>query len=155
MRLQHWKTWEHQRSRRLASTSKRLHRGRSESFHNRHLHVAQRLTTPAPQNRHKNWFVEKGETSETWLQGADWVVDAIDNIPTKVDLLAYCHRNNLKVFSSMGAGAKCDPTRCQIADISNTYEDPLAKQIRVRLRKMGITHGIPYVESDAIFRVLF
>lgn len=97
---------------------------------------------------------KKGETSETWLQGADWVVDAIDNIPTKVDLLAYCHRNNLKVFSSMGAGAKCDPTRCQIADISNTYEDPLAKQIRVRLRKMGITHGIPYVESDAIFSCL-
>jgi tRNA A37 threonylcarbamoyladenosine dehydratase len=43
----------------------------------------------------------------------------------------------------MGAGAKCDPTRIQITDISNTYEDPLAKQIRVRLRKMGITHGIP------------
>lgn len=45
----------------------------------------------------------------------------------------------------MGAGAKSDPTRIQIADISNTYEDPLAKQIRVRLRKQGVTHGIPYV----------
>lgn len=58
---------------------------------------------------------KKGEESERWLDGADYVVDAIDNIETKVDLLTYCHKNNLKVFASMGAGAKADPTRVQIA----------------------------------------
>lgn len=43
----------------------------------------------------------------------------------------------------MGAGAKRDPTRVQIADISNTYEDPLARSVRTRLRKEGIVGGIP------------
>lgn len=58
---------------------------------------------------------KKGEESERWLDGADYVVDAIDNIDTKVDLLTYCHKNDIKVFASMGAGAKQDPTRVQIA----------------------------------------
>lgn len=56
----------------------------------------------------------KGE-SESWLDGADYVVDAIDNIDTKADLLTYCAKSGIKVFASMGAGAKRDPTRVQIA----------------------------------------
>ena len=62
------------------------------------------------------------------------LTDAIDNIGTKVELLAYCVQNNIKVFSSMGAGAKSDPTRIQIADISATHYDPLARAVRQRLR---------------------
>ena len=62
------------------------------------------------------------------------MLDAIDNIGTKVELLAHCVRNNIKVFSSMGAGAKSDPTRIQIADISATHYDPLARAVRQRLR---------------------
>lgn len=42
-------------------------------------------------------------------------MDAIDNIDTKADLLAHCHEQGIKVFASMGAGAKKDPTRVQIA----------------------------------------
>ena len=77
------------------------------------------------------------------LEGADWVVDAIDNITTKAQLLAHCHKSKLKVFSSMGAGAKMDPTRVQIADISTTSEDPLARVVRQNLRSHGIHSGIP------------
>ncbi|RSH90862.1 hypothetical protein EHS25_010038 [Saitozyma podzolica] len=84
----------------------------------------------------------KGD-GEALLDGADWVVDAIDNIDTKVDLLTHCHKKGIKVFSSMGAGAKRDPTRVQIADISATYEDPLARSVRRRLRVNGITSGVP------------
>jgi tRNA A37 threonylcarbamoyladenosine dehydratase len=62
------------------------------------------------------------------------LTDAIDNIGTKVELLAYCVQNDVKVFSSMGAGAKSDPTRVQIADISATHYDPLARAVRQRLR---------------------
>ncbi|PWN24176.1 hypothetical protein BCV69DRAFT_280070 [Microstroma glucosiphilum] len=67
-----------------------------------------------------------------------YVIDCIDNLSTKVGLLAYCHENNIKVFSSMGAGAKCDPTRICIGDLSATEEDPLAKSVRRRLRERGI-----------------
>lgn len=75
----------------------------------------------------------------------DWVVDCIDNIGTKVDLLAYCSKRGIKVFSAMGAGGKCDPTRIQIADISNTTEDGLARAVRFKLRKEGVSSGIPVV----------
>lgn len=84
------------------------------------------------------------------LEGADWVIDAIDNITTKVDLLKYCHDNGIKVFSSMGAGAKNDPTRIQISDISYTMYDPLARSVRQRLRRLGIPGGIPVVYSTEV-----
>lgn len=51
----------------------------------------------------------------------DYVVDAIDNINTKIDLIKYCYDKKLQVISSMGAGAKADPSRIQIADISETF----------------------------------
>ncbi|CAE6409620.1 unnamed protein product [Rhizoctonia solani] len=77
----------------------------------------------------------------------DWVIDAIDNLTTKVQLLRYCKSRNIKVFASMGAGTKCDPTRIQISDISNTFEDPLARSVRRRLRLENIESGIPVVYS--------
>jgi tRNA A37 threonylcarbamoyladenosine dehydratase len=56
------------------------------------------------------------------LQGnPDYVLDCIDNIDTKVDLLTYCHQHQLPVISSMGAGAKADPSRIQLSDISDTF----------------------------------
>jgi tRNA A37 threonylcarbamoyladenosine dehydratase len=102
------------------------------------------------------------------LEDMDWVVglsapasmrrthvnlaptDCIDNIDTKVDLLAYCHNNGIRVFSSMGASAKQDPTRTQIADIAHTHYDPLARAVRRRLRAHGITGGIPVVYSTEV-----
>ncbi|KLO18992.1 ubiquitin-protein ligase molybdopterin-converting factor [Schizopora paradoxa] len=103
-------------------------------------------------------WVEIDERQETWrlddegtrlLEGVDWVVDAIDNIGTKVSLLAHCHRNGIKVISSMGAGSKLDPTRIQITDIASTTEDPLSRAVRVRLRKEHrITTGITVVYSS-------
>lgn len=49
----------------------------------------------------------------------DYVIDAIDNIDSKVDLLKYCYDNKLPVVSSMGAGCKSDPTRLIVGDISD------------------------------------
>ena len=48
----------------------------------------------------------------------------------------------------MGAANKMDPTRFKIADISKTHTDPIAKVIRIRLRKEGIHNGVPVVFSD-------
>ena len=50
----------------------------------------------------------------------------------------------------MGAGGKFDPTRIQISDISETFEDPLARAVRVRLKKAGISYGVPVVGRRAI-----
>ncbi|KZV72538.1 hypothetical protein PENSPDRAFT_750832 [Peniophora sp. CONT] len=95
-----------------------------------------------------------GEGGEKLLEGADWVVDAIDNIQTKVDLLKYCAQNNIRVFSSMGAGAKADPTRVQIADLSATHYDPLARSVRQKLKaalgKDAANVEIPVVYSTEV-----
>ncbi|CAO2651587.1 Nn.00g041570.m01.CDS01 [Neocucurbitaria sp. VM-36] len=80
-------------------------------------------------------------------QQPDFVIDAIDNIDSKVALLAYCYKNNLKVISSMGAGCKSDPTRIFIGDISASTDDPLSKSTRRKLRLQGVKDGIPVVFS--------
>ena len=87
---------------------------------------------------------------EPWKDGQkpDYVIDAIDNIDSKVALLKYCHDNGLKVVSSMGAGCKSDPTRVFIGDISASAEDPLSRATRRKLRILGIKDGIPVVFSS-------
>ncbi|KAL1625573.1 hypothetical protein SLS56_007232 [Neofusicoccum ribis] len=80
-------------------------------------------------------------------QRPDFVIDAIDNIDSKVALLAYCRRNDIPVVSSMGAGCKSDPTRVFVGDISASTDDPLSRSTRRRLRAMGIKDGIPVVFS--------
>ncbi|KAH9822173.1 hypothetical protein DFH28DRAFT_1078497 [Melampsora americana] len=77
----------------------------------------------------------------------DWVLDCIDNITTKLDLLTFCKSNQIKVISSLGAASKADPSRIQISDISLTFEDPLARSVRRRLRMKGIVDGIPVIYS--------
>lgn len=76
-----------------------------------------------------------------------YIIDAIDNIDSKVALLAYCHEHSLPVVSSMGAGCKSDPTRVFLGDISTSQEDPLSRATRRLLRKQGITQGIPVIFS--------
>ena len=80
-------------------------------------------------------------------QEPTFVIDAIDNIDSKVALLSYCHKNDIPVISSMGAGCKSDPTRIFIGDISASTDDPLSKSTRRRLRALGIKEGIPVVFS--------
>lgn len=71
-------------------------------------------------------------------QRPTYVIDAIDNIDTKIDLLEYCYRNRIKCFSSMGAGAKADASTIQVADLGGTAEDPLARSVRRGLRARGV-----------------
>ncbi|KAK0555005.1 hypothetical protein OC846_001862 [Tilletia horrida] len=68
----------------------------------------------------------------------DFIIDAIDNIDTKVDLIAYAYNHQIRIITASGAGAKSDPSRIQIADLSATSEDPLARAVRRRLRLQGI-----------------
>ncbi|KAJ8763114.1 hypothetical protein K2173_023319 [Erythroxylum novogranatense] len=78
----------------------------------------------------------------------DFVLDCIDNIDTKVALLAACVRRGLQVLSATGAGARADPTRIRVADLSESKNDPLSRSVRHRLRKgYGIDGGIPVVFS--------
>ncbi len=89
------------------------------------------------------------ETYEEFFNyGLDFVVDASDTISYKIHLMKECLKRKIPIISSMGAANKMDPTRFQIADISKTHTDPIAKVIRTRLRKEGIRKGINVVFSD-------
>ncbi|EKV12788.1 Molybdenum cofactor biosynthesis, MoeB [Penicillium digitatum] len=77
----------------------------------------------------------------------DFVLDCIDNITSKVELLHYCHSNSLPVISSMGAGCKSDPTRVVVGDISLSTDDPLSRSTRRRLKLLGVSSGVTAVFS--------
>lgn len=93
-------------------------------------------------------FYTEETYEEFFSYGLDYVVDASDTIVYKIHLMKECLKRNIPMISSMGAANKMDPTRFMIADISKTHTDPIAKVIRMKLRKEGIKKGIPVIFSD-------
>ena len=80
-------------------------------------------------------------------QHFDYIVDAIDTLSPKLALIKGALDRNIPIVSSMGAGAKLDPTKMEICDISKTHHCPLAHMLRKRLHKMGIRRGFKAVFS--------
>jgi tRNA A37 threonylcarbamoyladenosine dehydratase len=79
------------------------------------------------------------ETAERLLTpDLDYVVDAIDMVTSKLDLITRSQQMNIPVISCMGAGNKFDPTKIEISDIYKTSMCPLARVIRQELRKKGV-----------------
>ncbi len=88
------------------------------------------------------------DNGQALLQGPfDFVLDAIDTVSAKLDLIKRCLTAKIPVISCMGAGNKWDPTQLTICDISETHTCPLAKVVRLELRKAGWGHGLPVVFS--------
>ena len=79
----------------------------------------------------------------------DFVVDAIDVIGSKINLIEYCAKNNINIISSMGFGNKMHPEMIEIAKIKNTSVCPMARTIRSILKKKGITN-VPVAFSKEI-----
>lgn len=95
-----------------------------------------------------NEFLRDERTEEILSEATyDFIVDAIDSLSPKVYLLFHAYNRKIPIVSSMGAGAKTDPSQVRIADISKTSNCALAKAVRKRLRGMGISKGIPAVFS--------
>ena len=77
---------------------------------------------------------------EICLTDYDYVVDCVDTVAAKIELIRRCKEAGIPVISSMGAANKMDPTAFKVTDLSQTHTDPLAKAIRSKLRSMGINH---------------
>lgn len=82
----------------------------------------------------------------------DFVVDAIDTLTPKTNLIKEALDRSIPLVSSMGAGAKTDPTLVEIKDISKTHHCPLAHMLRKRLSRMGIKRGFLSVFSPEPIR---
>ena len=88
---------------------------------------------------HKCFYLP--ETAEQFdFTDYDYVVDAIDTVKGKIEIVMRAKECSTPVISSMGAGNKLDPTAFEVADISKTSVCPLAKVMRVQLRKRGVNH---------------
>jgi tRNA A37 threonylcarbamoyladenosine dehydratase len=83
------------------------------------------------------------------LAGAkvDAVLDCIDTLIPKADLIERCVRKGIPVVSSMGSASRLDPSKIRAGDISETKIDPFARQVRSKLRDKGITSGVRCVYS--------
>lgn len=77
----------------------------------------------------------------------DAIVDAIDDVPAKLALLAECLRRGIPAWSAMGAARKRDPSALCVTDLSKTQVCPLARRVRQGLRALGFTKGIRCVCS--------
>lgn len=78
----------------------------------------------------------------------DYIVDAIDSITPKLNLLIAAYRSNKKLISSGGAGGKMDPTQLKVADISKVYNCVFVQEVRKRLKQEKIYRGIEVVFSS-------
>ncbi|CQR57688.1 tRNA threonylcarbamoyladenosine dehydratase [Paenibacillus riograndensis] len=94
-----------------------------------------------------NMFYTEETYEELFKYKLDYVIDASDTIIYKVHIIKECLARGIPMISSMGAANKMDPTRFQVADISKTSMDPIARVIRQKLRKEGIKKGVKVVFS--------
>lgn len=78
------------------------------------------------------------ETPSDFLDGCDYIVDAVDTISAKLALAEIAREKQIPIISSMGAGNKLDPTQFEIADIYNTSVCPLCRVMRRELKKRNV-----------------
>lgn len=117
--------------------------------------MAQRLRDINPEIKLQviNRFIKDDETDALLdSQPFDYVVDAIDTLSPKLALIKGALDRNIPLVSSMGAGAKTDPTKMEICDIAKTHHCPLAHMLRKRLHKIGIRTGFQAVFSPEAVR---
>jgi tRNA A37 threonylcarbamoyladenosine dehydratase len=95
-------------------------------------------------------FYSEETAEQLFRHKLDYIVDAMDIMSAKLHLIQEAKRRNIPIVSSMGAANKMDPTRFEVADISQTSYDPIAKVIRRELRKKGIHKGVKVVYSKEI-----
>ena len=120
-------------NRQLPATTRTIGRPKVEVMKERILEINPRasVTTIA-----KFYLPENAE--EFFENACDYIVDAIDTVTAKIDLIVRAQAQGIPVISCMGAGNKMDPTRFEVSDIFKTSVCPLAKVMRYELRARGV-----------------
>jgi len=96
-------------------------------------------------NIHRVFY--SNETENLITEDCDYIVDAIDSMKSKLELILRCRNLGLPIISAMGAGNKLDPTMFKVSDISKTSVCPMARKLRRELRRHGINQGLKVVYS--------
>lgn len=95
-----------------------------------------------------NAFVDSSTADEFFDDAPDLVIDAIDSLNPKVEMLAAVRNRDLNMISCLGAALRRDPTFIRIGTLNDVHFCPLGKEVRKRLNRRGVTLDFPCVYSD-------
>ena len=95
-------------------------------------------------------FADRDTIPQMLESPPDIIIDAIDSVGPKIELLAYAVQNNIPIVSSMGAARRHDPSSVRTGDLFSTANCPLARLMRKSLRRRGISGGITCVYSEEL-----
>ncbi len=132
-------------NRQIIATLSTVGKDKVDLFKQRILDINPECTVNA-----KKIFIDKNSIPDLLKEKIDYVVDCIDTISSKVDLIYFCINNKINIISSMGAGNRLDTTKIKISDISKTKYCGLARLLRTKLKKIGISKGLMVVYSEEV-----
>lgn len=119
-------------NRQIIATTKTVGRAKVEVARERILEI----NPEASVEIHQEFFMP--ETQGILEETVDYIVDAIDTVTAKIELIVRANKLNIPIISCMGTGNKLDPTKFEIEDLYKTTVCPLAKVMRKELRERGI-----------------
>lgn len=120
-------------NRQLHATTKTIGKAKVEVMRDRVLEI-----NPGAQVTVHQKFYLPETAAELIADDYDYIIDAVDTVTAKIDLVVRAAERNIPIISSMGAGNKLDPTKFEVADIFSTSVCPLAKVMRYELKRRGI-----------------
>ena len=116
-----------------------------EEFKNRILNINPDCSVAAVAKK-----ITKENVGEILNKKFDFVIDAIDDIPAKIEVAKYCQENNIKLISSMGTGNRYKMPKFEVSDITKTSYDKLAKKLRKLLKEQGVENlTVVYTKEEA------
>ena len=120
-------------NRQIHATFKTISKSKVEVMKDRILEINPKCKVDTYQT-----FIKEDNILEIIPEDADYVVDAIDTVSSKLQVIQWCKEKDIDVISCMGTGNKLDPTQFRVADIYDTKICPLAKVMRHELRKRAV-----------------
>jgi tRNA A37 threonylcarbamoyladenosine dehydratase len=121
----------------ITNTNRQIHANQSTIGKSKVEVMKQRIIAINPQCHVEaiEDFVTSENLTELIDKKFDYVIDAIDSVNIKSAIIAHCKRNKIKLVTIGGAGGQTDPSLIKIADLSQTYQDPLLAKVRNQLRR--------------------
>lgn len=95
-------------------------------------------------------FITKENIALLFKEHVDYVIDACDTLNTKLEIIRYCLDNKIKFISSMGMAKRINNNYIKVSTLDKTKNDPLAKKLRMLVKKNGIKGKIPVVYSEEL-----
>ncbi len=131
-------------NRQIHATTRTINEVKTEAMKERILSINPDCNVIAIQS-----FFDKSKT-DVFEHKIDYVVDAIDTVTSKLDLIEICQSKNLPIISSLGMANRFDVSKLKITTLEKTKDDPLAKAVRYQARKRGINCKVKVAFSEEL-----